>query len=157
MSSERILRVAWIWGEQVLEERLYPSPTSITFWPHKRASFVTPEAPAGGKAARFTLFKKRAGGWVLQLAPSFQGEINVGGNRVAVDELAAPEGREQPLSTADWGLVLLDADHGVSAFFQFVTPPEAVGRWAQVFADATPQIAARPARLLSVAAAPCDG
>src|SRR5262249_29040244 len=130
MVETRPLRVVLVWRGEPLEERVFAHPQQITIGSGKGCTFAVPKSRLGDG---YPLFRPSADavGYVLTLAPGLIGKLHLGGEGWAVSEFLDEgrgvrdgEWRQQPLGSADWGVVGLDDTGDVAFFFQFVAEGE---------------------------------
>ena len=133
MDPAKLLRAVLILRGTVLEDRLFETPTPVTLGPSMSATFLT---PALRLPERMPLLEPAATGYYLTLTAAMGGTLTLDGTEAHVKSVYAAravedlgEGlRRVPVRTGDHGLVSLDANGDLTLFFQFVTPPEKLGR-----------------------------
>ena len=122
-----------MWKGEPLEERVFYKPQPITVGPSKIDTFTVPASRLGDQ---FPLFAPAAdsASYVLTLAEGMSGKLSLGNEPHAVSEFirrgrGVPSGpfRQQPLATADWGIVGLDDTGDVAFFFQFIGSSVKIG------------------------------
>jgi hypothetical protein len=117
----------------VVEDRLFEAPTPVTLGPTTTATFLT---PALDLPERIPFLEPAAVGCSLTLTPAMAGTLTLDGAETPVKSVYAARAAEDlgqglrrvPIRTGDHGLVSLDAAGELTLFFQFVTPPEKLGR-----------------------------
>jgi hypothetical protein len=131
--ATRPLRVVLVWRGEPLEERVFQNPQQISIGTSKSCTFTIPPSRLGDA---FPLFRPSAdsAGYVLTLAPGMIGKLSLAGDPWAVSEFLDQgrgvrdgEWRQQPLGSADWGIIGLDDSGDVAFFFQFVAEGARVG------------------------------
>ncbi len=122
-----------MWKGEPLEERVFYKPQPITVGPSKHDTFTVPASRLGDQ---FPLFAPAAdsSSYMLTLAEGMSGKLSLGNEPHAVSEFirrgrGVPSGpfRQQPLATADWGIVGLDDTGDVAFFFQFIGSTVKIG------------------------------
>lgn len=129
--QSRVLRVGVAQDGCILEERLLRKSASVTIGMGPKNTFVL---PLPDLPAHFTLFEHRKGQYQLVFTEDMQGRVDLGSSVVDFQTLrvqgqATTRGMDQyvlPLPESARGMVRLE--HGLSLFFQFVTPPPLPGK-----------------------------
>src|SRR5262249_19096877 len=129
VSDSRQLRVVLIWNGTILEERSLHKPQTLTIGPSRRAHFIVPRSPA--LPARFALLKRKAGEFVVTLAPGMSGKLYLSAQTISVSVFLARGSdhrgfRSATVRPGDWGMIGLDAAGELRIFFQFTGPVEHV-------------------------------
>jgi hypothetical protein len=117
----------------VIEDRLFERPTSVTLGPSGRATFLTPPV---GLPERMPLLQPAGAGYTLTLSGTMGGTLTLDGAEAEVRSVYAARAAEDlgeglrrvAVRVGDHGIVALDETGDLSLFFQFVTPPEKLGR-----------------------------
>jgi hypothetical protein len=121
------LRTVLIWHDEIMEERVFLRPSSITLGTSGHTTFVVPEL---GLPPAFAIVEPGPLGYVLNLGEHMRGTICIDGNEQDVADLLRErdgdtEGsafQATPIGGRDWGVIDLDASGHHKLFFQFVVP-----------------------------------
>jgi hypothetical protein len=122
----RSLRVVLVRYGEALEERFFDKPQKITIGVSKRDTFHIPDARLGSTV---WLFRPSSDGhsFVLRLVEGMSGTLAVNLHEMPVSHflsqgrgIADGQYRDQPLASSDWGIIGLDENGDIAAFFQFV-------------------------------------
>lgn len=131
------LRVAHVWLDEVMADRLIPGGKTVTLGKTQRGTFTVPDLgipddfaiirPGGGPGGR---------GHVLTLGDDMGGRLSLGGDEIDASELAhkgekVGDFHATPIGPGDWGVVELDSIGDHKLFFQFVRddPPLPTSTW----------------------------
>jgi len=119
----QLLRVALLWKDTVVQEKVLQTPQTFTIGDDLRNDLVLPQQAL---RERFPLFRVRRGGhYALGLHPDFGGQLTLNERVVSLPTLLAEQAPDAdgatylPIALGDWG-VLERGD--LRIFFQFVTP-----------------------------------
>jgi hypothetical protein len=134
--NAQFLRVALLWGETVIQERVLQEPQTFNIGEHLRNDFII---PADKLPDRFPLFRAgRKGQYSIGLSQDLNGEITVNQNTQSIDEFIKSSTDNVSgvnfvdVGPGDWGMVHLDE---LSVFFQFVQPDTRVSRSGMLVFD----------------------
>jgi hypothetical protein len=133
VDSAKLLRAVLILRGTVLEDRLFETPTPVTLGPSTSATFLT---PALRLPERMPFLEPAGGGYQMTLAGDMGGTLTLEGQESQVKAVYAARAAEDlgeglrrvPIRPGDHGLVSVDEAGDLALFFQFVTPPERLGR-----------------------------
>ncbi|MBI5482199.1 MAG: AgmX/PglI C-terminal domain-containing protein [Deltaproteobacteria bacterium] len=133
MDSAKLLRAVLILRGVVVEDRLFARPEAVTLAPSTAATFLTPPI---GLPERMPFMEPAATGYDLTLTSAMGGTLTLDGTEAQVRNVYAARAAEDmggglrrvPVRVGDHGLVSLDESGDLTLFFQFVTPPEKLGR-----------------------------
>jgi hypothetical protein len=121
----QFLRVAVLWRDSVVQEKLLQDPQTVTVGDDIRNAFVIPNDKL---PKRFPLFRAgRKGEYAIGLTRDLEGQITVNQKTQPIGDFvkSATENVEGinyvPIQLGDWGIVNLG---DVKVFFQFVQPDE---------------------------------
>ncbi len=125
----QFLRVALLWGDTVIQERVLQEPQTFRIGEDLRNDFIL---PADKLPKKFPLFRaSRKGNYSIGLSSDLDGEITVNRNTQPIGEFTklATENvggiNYVDVGPGDWGMLHLGE---LSVFFQFVQPDSRVGR-----------------------------
>jgi hypothetical protein len=133
LDSPKLLRAVLILRGTVVEDRLFERPTPVTLGPSTTATFLTPPLTL---PERMPLLQPAATGYTLTLTGAMGGTLTLDGAEADIRAIYAARAAEDMgegmrrvgVRTSDHGLVALDDTGDLTLFFQFVTPPEKLGR-----------------------------
>ena len=117
-TDSKFLRVAVVWNETIIQEKVLEKPATITVGEDfANCTFVMPSA---GVPANFELFRPDgAGGYTLSLHKAMGGKLSLGKEEQQVqDALGDKDGVELTIGEGDWGVLTIG---NLGLFFQFVT------------------------------------
>lgn len=127
--TRRVLRVGWIEGSTLREERIFRDPCEVTLGRNERSTFVTADERA---PSRFTLFVPEGTGYRLFFTDAMEGRVARPEGVVTLSSLRdggrarrERDGWSIALDTQSRGKVTLT---GASILFQFVPAPPAMPR-----------------------------
>ena len=123
-SEAKFLRVAVVWNETIVEERVLEKPAPVTFG--EDINYCTFIVPSAGLPANFAMFQPAGDGYTLRLHKAVSGKVSFGDKELPVAEVldgAAGATRsgdvvEIGIGTGDWGVLVVG---NLGVFFQFVT------------------------------------
>jgi hypothetical protein len=125
----QFLRVALLWGDTVIQERVLQEPQTFRIGEDLRNDFIL---PADKLPRKFPLFRaSRKGNYSIGLSSDLDGEITVNQNTQPIGDFVklATENvsgtNYVDIGPGDWGMLHLNE---LSVFFQFVQPDSRVGR-----------------------------
>ena len=122
MTTHAKLQVAMIWRGQIIAYRLLSRRRKITVGPSKRATFVTPALEGRSK---FLLLQPRRDGYVLHLASTLKGDLNIGGVATPVADVAS---RDVDLARGDKAKLIFADGSDLRVEIRWVDPPEVIPR-----------------------------
>jgi hypothetical protein len=129
----QFLRVAVLWKDSVVEERVLQNPQTVTVGDDIRNAFVIPNDNPNLK--RFPLFRAgQKGEYAIGLTRELEGQITVNKKTQPISEFikSATENvagvNYVPIAFGDWGIVNLGE---LRVFFQFIRPDERTRREAK--------------------------
>ena len=122
VTQKRELRLAMVWNQTVLGERIFDVPSEVVIGYGEHAVFPLPEAQAA--RGDVTLLTPSADSYVLSLPADARGAVFVGGARREVRDLLQTT-PSLTLGPDDYGVVSLGA---ASYFFQQIKPAHRPGR-----------------------------
>jgi periplasmic protein TonB len=132
------LRVAYVWRDEVMADRVALEPTKITLGTRGRSTFITPDL---GLPNRFAIFRHGSRGYLLTLGAGMTGRMCLGGAELEVAEFLRRGGeraegqqgsfRATSVAPGDWGVIHLDGRGDHNLFFQYVKadPPLPRATW----------------------------
>lgn len=126
--SAPLLRIAHVWHDEVMADRVLIEPGAVTIGNSKHSTFTV---PALGLPDDFTVIDVDGGDYVLHLKQTMAGRMKVGGQEMEVSEFmekgsgADDRGvdgsfRATRVGPGDWGVIELDGQGEHNLFFQFV-------------------------------------
>jgi len=121
--GSRLLRVALLWKDSVVEEKVLRDARTLTIGDALKNDLVIPD---NALPARFPLFRAdRRGNYSVGLGGEVAGAITLDGERREVRDVVAKTALGDdvayvPIDAGDWGTLELGTD--LRVFFQFVTP-----------------------------------
>jgi hypothetical protein len=129
------LRVAVVWREEMMDERVFAEAQDVTLGAQAGVTFVTADL---GLPPTFHMFRHTARGYLLTLGQGMGGELSLGGQRQKVADVVAGGGavdrvegaagsfRAVQIQPGDWGVIHLDGVGEHVVFFQFVAPERSI-------------------------------
>ena len=121
------LRVALIWHDEVMDDRVLEKPAKITIGSIGKPTFIVPPV---GLPKGFAIVRPGNRGYLLTLGERMRGTVCIDGKEKDVEDLvkrAATGGgfHAMPISGKDWGVIDLDESGDYKLFFQFVSVEDA--------------------------------
>ena len=130
------LRVAQVWHDEVMADRVYWVPTKVTLGTTKDCTFTIADV---GLPERFSFLEPGKSVYMLTLGADMGGRICLAGDEMDVAEFLDKQGggvtsgdvHTTPIRPGDWGVIELDSSGEQNVFFQFVAeePPLQPPRW----------------------------
>mgnify|MGYP001300520190 CR=1 FL=1 len=120
------LRVALIWNDTILEEKVLREPQTFTIGESRGADFVIPDSAFPKSFPLFRLNRKRE--YSIGLAEELSGDITINQQTKSLQDFRGEATRTVggvsyvPLARGDWGMISAEE---VNVFFQFVRPEPA--------------------------------
>lgn len=119
-----LLRITYIWGDEVMADEVVPAGESVVLSTGKDATVTT---AAIGLPERYVILRPEGGGYVLSLGKGMIGRLVMDGEDQDVEALLSRDGaggmfHDVVLGTRDGGIIHLDGAGDHTLAFQFVTP-----------------------------------
>ena len=136
--NAQFLRIALLWGDTVIQERVLQEPQDFRIGEDLRNDFII---PADKLPKKFPLFRaSKSGAYSIGLSSDLAGEITINQETKPIADFVrdATENTSgvnfADVGPGDWGMVHLDE---LRIFFQFVQPDTRVGRVGLLSFDET--------------------
>jgi len=117
------MRVALLWHDTLLEEKIVDSRTAVTIGESKGNTLVVPDLAGVGDS--HVLFSPEPNGFSLNPTGDMNGRLRLaGGDEETLAAVRKARGNSISVGGKDWGVV--DIADQLSIFFQLVNAPERV-------------------------------